>query len=154
MNDKVLSRLKELGLELPEEPKPLGAYQPFVIVGNIAYLSGQISRNSHGQVIVGKVGNELTLEQGAKAAEHAALYALSILMHGIGLQRFERIVRLTGYVQTAFDFYDIPKVVNGASNLFLHLFDEDGKHARSAVGMASLPMNAAVEIEVLAQLKS
>lgn len=153
MNEELLFKLKELGLQVPAEPKPLGAYQPFVISGNTAYLSGQISRDVQGQVIVGKVGKELTLEQGAKAAAQAALYGLSILM-GIGLQRFSRILRLTGYVQTTPEFYDIPKVVNGASDLFLNLFGEQGKHARSAVGMTALPMNAAVEIEIVAELKS
>ena len=147
------SKLRELGLTLPPAPKPVGVYQPVVISGKLAFLSGQVSKDAAGKVLAGKVGAELSLVQGQAAARLAALNALSIMKHLIGFEKIHRVVKMTGFVQAAPDFYEIPAVVNGASELLVEVFGEKGTHARSAVGMASLPMNAAVEIEIILELK-
>jgi len=146
-------KITQLGLLLPPAPKPVGLYQPFVVSGNLAFLSGQLSKDAEGKILTGKVGKDLSLEQGQKAARLAALNALSIMKHLIGFEKIRRVVKMTGFVQTAPDFYEIPAVVNGASELLAEVMGEQGKHARSAVGMASLPMNAAVEIELVLELK-
>lgn len=150
----VEEKLRELGLELPPAPQPVGAYVPVIVSGQMAYLSGQISKDSTGKIWSGKVGQTLSAEDGKKAAQMAMLNALSILNTHIGFERIERCVRLVGYIQTAPDFYAIPDILNGASNLLLAVFGEKGKHARSAVGMFSLPLNAAVEVELTVELKS
>ncbi len=149
----VEDRLRELGFELPPAPQPVGAYVPVIVSGQTAYLSGQVSKDAAGRVWSGKVGQSMSAEEGKKAAEIAALNVLSVLKAHVGFDRIERCIRLVGYIQTAPDFHAIPDVLNGASNLFLSVFGEKGKHARSAVGMASLPMNAAVEIELTVELK-
>jgi enamine deaminase RidA (YjgF/YER057c/UK114 family) len=148
-------RLKELGLTLPPAPKPAGLYQPCVISGNLAFLSGQISRDAQGKVLEGKVGGGgLSLAQGQEAARLAALGVLSIMKNVVGFTKIVRIVKMTGFVQTAPDFYEVPAVLNGASELFAGVMGDPGAHARSAVGVASLPLNAAVEIELILELKS
>lgn len=146
-------KIAQLGLLLPPTPKPAGLYQPFVVSGKLAFLSGQISKDAEGKVLAGKVGKDLSLEQGRAAARLAALNILSIMKHLIGFEKINRIVKMTGFVQTAPDFYEIPAVVNGASELLGEVLGERGAHARSAVGMSSLPLNAAVEIEVILELK-
>jgi enamine deaminase RidA (YjgF/YER057c/UK114 family) len=146
-------KITQLGLQLPPAPKPVGLYQPCVESGKLVFLSGQISKDAEGKILAGKVGKDLSLEQGQKAARLAALNALSIMKHLIGFEKIRRVVKMTGFVQTAADFYEIPAVVNGASELLVEVLGEEGKHARSAVGMASLPMNAAVEIELVLELK-
>ncbi len=145
--------LKIIGLVLPPAPKPVGLYQPFVVSGKLVFLSGQISKDADGKVLVGKVGKDLSLAGGQSAARLAALNALSIMKHLIGFGKISRVVKMTGFVQTAPGFYEIPAVVNGASELLAAVMGEQGVHARSAVGMASLPMNAAVEIELVLELK-
>ncbi len=153
MNAPFEENLKNAGLHLPPAPKPVGLYQPFVVSGKLAFLSGQVSKDADGKILSGKVGKELSLEEGQKAARLAALNALSIMKHLIGFKKIRRVVKMTGFVQTAPDFYEIPSVVNGASELLLEVMGEQGAHARSAVGMASLPLNAAVEIELILELK-
>ena len=147
------AKLKELGLKLPPAPKPAGLYQPFVVSGKLAFLSGQISRDAEGKILAGKVGKDLSLVEGQAAARLAALNALSIMKHLIGFEKISRVVKMTGFVQTSPDFYEIPAVVNGASELFVGVMGDRGVHARSAVGMSSLPINAAVEIELVLELK-
>ena len=147
------SKLKALGLSLPPAPKPVGLYQPFVVSGKLAFLSGQISKDAEGKILAGKVGKDLSLAEGQAAARLAALNALSIMKHLIGFEKICRIVKMTGFVQAAPDFYEIPSVVNGASELFVEVMGDHGTHARSAVGMASLPMNAAAEIELILEVK-
>lgn len=149
-----LENLKKLGIAIPEAPKPVGSYRPVIISGNMAFLSGQVSRRPDGSMISGKLGKDLSLEEGKAAARIAAVNAISIMHHLVGFERFLHMIRVVGYVQAAPDFYDISAVMNGASDLFLEVFGENGVHARSAVGMASLPLNAAVEVEVTFQLKS
>ena len=138
---------------MPSAPKPVGLYQPLAVSGKLAFLSGQISKDADGKILTGKVGKELSLAEGQAAARLAALNALSIMKHLIGFEKISRVVKMTGFVQTAPDFYDIPAVVNGASELFTDVLGDRGAHARSAVGMASLPMNAAVEVELILELR-
>ena len=146
-------KITQLGLFLPPAPKPVGLYQPFVVAGKLAFLSGQLSKDAQGKLLTGKVGKDLSLAEGQAAARLAALNVLSIMKHLIGFKKIRRVVKMTGFVQAAPDFYEIPAVVNGASELFAEVMGEQGAHARSAVGMASLPMNAAVEIELVLELK-
>ena len=147
-------RIKELGLVIPAAAKPVGSYTPVVLSGNLAFLSGQIAKTSDGKILTGKVGKDLTAEQGKEAARVAALNVVSVIQHLIGFSKFERIVKVAGYVQTSPDFYEHSAVVNGASDLFLGIFGASGIHARSSLGMASLPLNSAVEIEVTLQVKA
>lgn len=146
-------RLKQLNITLPPPPKPAGSYHPVIIANGMAFLSGQVSRNGEGVMAAGKVGKDLTIEQGKDAARTAALNVLSVIKNFIGFDKVEKFLRMSGFVQTSPDFYEIPQVMNGASDLFLEVFGEKGIHSRSAVGMSSLPMNAAVEIEVTLLLK-
>ncbi|MFH1799867.1 MAG: RidA family protein [Candidatus Omnitrophota bacterium] len=146
-------KITQLGLSLPPAPKPAGLYQPCVISGNLAFLSGQVSRDASGKTLEGKVGGGLSLAQGQEAARLAALNVLSIMKSVIGFAKIARIVKMTGFVQTAPDFYEIPAVLNKASELFAEVMGDQGVHARSAVGVASLPLNAAVEIELILELK-
>ena len=147
-------KITQLGLSLPPVPKPAGLYQPVVVSGKLAFLSGQISKDASGKVLAGKVGGGLSLAEGQAAARLAALNALGVMKHLIGFEKIRRVVKMTGFVQTAPDFYEIPAVVNGASELLVEVFGDEGTHARSAVGMSSLPLNAAVEIELVLELKS
>ena len=146
-------RIQELKLILPKPPQPVGAYQPVVMAGNIAYLSGQISRTADGKILTGKIGGALTLEQGQEGAKVAVLNVISLIQNLVG-PRFERILRIVGYVQCEPSFKDIHLVMNPASELLQAVFGEKGIHARSAVGMASLPLDACVEIEATVQVHS
>lgn len=146
-------KITQLGLVLPPVAKPAGLYQPVVITGRMAYLSGQLSKDADGKILAGKVGKELTQEQGREAARLAALNALAVMEHLIGFDRILRMVKMTGFIQAAQDFYEIPAVLNGASELFGQVLGDRGVHARSAVGAAGLPMNAAVELELILELK-
>lgn len=147
------NKIVSLGILLPAAPKPAGSYRPVIVAGATAYLSGQISRTPEGKVVTGKVGRDLTLEEGRAAARAAALNVIAVIRDLVGFGKFGRMLRVTGFVQAPPDFYDISQVMNGASDLFLEVFGEDGVHARSAVAVASLPLNAAVEIETTLQLK-
>lgn len=141
-------RLEEMGLSLPDAPAPAANYVPFVVVGNTVYVSGQVSMNSDG-LITGKVGSDLSAEEGAKAAQTCALALLAQAKRACGgdLSRLVRVVKLTGFVNSTPDFGDQPKVVNGASDLLVALLGDKGRHARSAVSAGALPFNVAVEIE-------
>ncbi len=141
-------KIRSLGLTLPPAPPPAGSYRPAVLSGGFAFLSGQISKDAEGEVTAGKIGSDLSLEQGKAAARLAALNVLSVIRHFMGLQAVEQVVRVVAYIQTAPDFHEISQVANGASDLLMEVFGEKGLHSRSAVGMSSLPMNAAVELEV------
>lgn len=152
MDMDIEDHLKKLDVELPPSPQPAGLYQPFVISGKLAFLSGQLSKNAEGKVVTGKVGGDLSLAEGQAAARLAALGALSVMKHLIGFEKIRRVVKMTGFVQVAPGFYEIPAAVNGASELLGQVMGEAGAHARSAVGVAGLPMNAAVEIELVLEL--
>jgi enamine deaminase RidA (YjgF/YER057c/UK114 family) len=149
------ARVKELGLELPAAAKPAGVYKPLVIVGNLAYSSGHVSIRADGSRIVGKVGADLTLEEGQGAARHAALAILATLRAGLGsLDRVKRVVKTLGFVNATSDFKDHPAVINGCSELFKQVFGEDaGVGARSALGAGSLPLGTAVEVEAIFEIE-
>lgn len=147
------TRLAELGLTLPDAPAPAANYVPWVIVGNQVYVSGQISQ-SKGGLIRGKLGADLSTEQGAEAARTCALSLLAQLRAAVDgdLSRLKRVVKLVGFVNCTQDFTDQPKVINGASDLLVELLGEIGRHARSAVGAPSLPLGVAVEIEAIFEI--
>ena len=146
------SKIKALNLILPEPAKPVGSYRPVIYSSNTAYLSGQISKSSLG-IITGKVGKDVTIDQGREAARVAAINVISLIQHDVTFARFKKFLRITGYVQTAPDFYDISKITDAASDLFLEIFGENGLHCRSSVGMHTLPLNAAVEIEATLEIR-
>ncbi len=147
-------RLKELGLELVEPPKPVGNYLPCVRVGNLVYLSGHGPRRESSIKWKGKVGQDLTLEEAYLVARSSMLSLLASLRAEIGeLSKVRRIVKLLGMVNSAPDFGDQPKVINGASDLLQDLYGDRGRHARSAVGMAALPGGIAVEIEMIVEVE-
>jgi enamine deaminase RidA (YjgF/YER057c/UK114 family) len=146
--------LKEAGLVLPPAPKPVGVYKPLVVVGQLAYVSGHGPFNADGTLIMGRVGVDLDLEAGKRAARQVGLTILSTLKNQLGsLDRVKRVVKVLGMVNCAPDFLDHPKVINGCSELFAEVFGpENGVGARSAVGMGSLPSNIAVEIEAIFEI--
>ncbi|MCH7685711.1 MAG: RidA family protein [Planctomycetes bacterium] len=148
------AKFAELNLELPPAPKPGGTYSPVVQVDNMLYVSGHGPVISDGTMITGKVGADLSEEEGIQAARQVGLTILATLKSQIGsLDRIERIVKVLGMVNAAPDFGSHPKVINGFSDLMVEIFGEGGRAARSAVGMGSLPGNIAVEIEVILKLK-
>jgi len=150
----VEKRIKELGLELPPVPKPLAAYAPFAKSGRLIFVSGQLPRKEGKIVCTGKVGAGISLDQGKEAARLCALNALSVLKAAAGnLDKVKRILRLTCWVASADDFYDHAKVADGASDLMLAVFREAGKHSRMTAGVNALPGNAAVAIDLIAELK-
>lgn len=147
-------KLKELGLELPPCPKPVGAYVPGVLHEDLVFVSGQTPIEGDTLVYKGKVGKDLTVEEGYKAARLSVLRCLSELKATVGdLDKVEGILKLTGFVNSTGDFGDQPRVINGASELLEKIFGEKGKHARAAIGVSTLPGNAAVEVELIAKIK-
>ena len=146
--------LKSLGLTLPHTPKPVAAYIPAIQVDKMVYTSGQIPVVAGELKFKGKLGKEISKEQGYEAAKICALNALSAIKSVIGdLDRIEQIVKVVGFVASADGFTDQPTVINGASEFLKELFGEKGAHARSAVGMAELPLGAAVELEMIVKVK-
>lgn len=143
-------RLKELCIELPKPPQPLATYVPAVQAGNLLFLSGVLPMKDGQVAFPGKLGRDLTVEQGVEAARQALLNALAIAKQALGtLDRITRVVKVVGHVASAEGFVQQPQVLNGASNLLVEIFGEPGRHARVAVGAAELPRGAAVEIEVI-----
>lgn len=146
-------KLKELGIELPSPAKPLGIYVPAVRAGNLVYLSGTLPLKEGKLVCTGKLGGQIDIPQGAEAARVSAINALSALKAEIGeLSKVKRCVRLSGYVASAPDFTDQPKVVNGASELIGSVFGEKGRHTRIAVGVTSLPLDSPVELDFIFEI--
>ena len=150
------ARFAELNLELPPAPKPVGVYKPIVIVGGLAYLSGHGPLRPDNSLITGKVGADLSIEQGKLAARQVGLALLATLKNQLGsLSRVARVVKVLGMVNATPDFLEHPSVINGASELFAAVWGPDnGVGARSAVGMGSLPTNIAVEIEMIVELSA
>jgi enamine deaminase RidA (YjgF/YER057c/UK114 family) len=153
MNHNPESKIKELGLELPPAPKPMGVYKPVLVVGNFLYVSGQGPLKPDGTLIKGKVGKELSMEEGKLAARQVGLAMLSTIKTNIGdLSKIKRLVKVLGMVNSSPDFDQHPAVINGFSELMADVFGEDnGVGVRSAVGMI-LPGNIAVEIEAMFEL--
>lgn len=144
-------RLEELGIELPSAPAPVASYVRTVRHGDCIYVSGQLPLLDGELVAAGKVGDAVSLENGTEAARQCAINAISALKDEIGeLSRITRIIKITGFVASDPSFSSQPQVINGASDLFVSVFGEIGRHARSAVGVASLPLDASVEVEVIA----
>jgi len=149
------SGLKKLGIKLPPTSKPVANYVKFVKTGHLIFLAGHGSCDATSPSSMhGKVGQDLTVEQGYAYAREVGLCLLSTLKSAVGdLNKVKRVVRVFGMVNSAPDFYDQPKVINGCSDLLVEIFGEKGKHARAAVGMASLPVNIPVEIEMTVEIE-
>jgi len=155
MASQIEQRLSERGIVLPTPGAPGGNYVPFVVAGNLVFMAGQVARADGKMAFVGKVGRDLTIEEGQKAARLCALNLLAQLKAACDgdLDRVARCVRLGGFVNCGPDFLEQPKVVNGASDLMMEALGDNGKHARTAVGVGSLPMDSAVEVEAVFLLK-
>jgi enamine deaminase RidA (YjgF/YER057c/UK114 family) len=147
------ARLKELGIVLPPLPKPVANYLPYRLVGNVLYLSGQGPREN-GAMLTGKLGADVSLEEGYRRARVVGLGLLSAMRDALGsLDRVDYVVKLLGMVNAVPNFNDSPKVINGCSDLFVEVFGEAGRHARSAVGNVMLPNQISVEIEGIVAVK-
>lgn len=146
-------RLKELGITLPAAPKPVGSYVAGLKTGNLVFVSGQIPLEDGVIKLAGKVGKDATLEEAQAAARQCALAGLAIAAEiAGGVDSIKRIVRLAVFVNSAPGFTDQPKVANGASDVMVEIFGEAGRHVRAAVGASELPLNAAVEVELIAEV--
>ncbi|MFD0982378.1 RidA family protein [Tropicimonas aquimaris] len=147
------TRLAELGVTLPDAPAPAANYVPFVVVGDLVFVSGQISAGPDG-LVTGKLGADVDVPAGAAAAKLCALSLLAQCKAACGgdLDRLKRVVKLTGFVNSTADFTDQPKVVNGASDFLVEALGDAGRHSRSAVSAAALPLGVAVEIEAIFQI--
>lgn len=148
-------KLKSLGITLPTPPKPAGSYIPVVISGNMAFVSGQIPMQDGKVAYTGKVPTERTIEDAQSAAKICAANILAQLKANLGsLDKISKIVRVSGFVNSASDFTEHPKIINAASDLFFEIFGEKAKHSRIAVGVSSLPLNSTVEIDMIAEFTS
>lgn len=154
MSNAYESRLTELGITLPDAPAPAANYVPFAVVGDLVYVSGQISSGPDG-LITGKLGENMDVDAGAAAAKACAISLVAQLKAACGgdLSRLVRVVKLGGFVNSTADFTDQPKVINGASDFMVDVFGEAGRHARAAVSAVALPLGVAVEIEGIFQIK-
>ena len=155
MTDSIEGRLEELGLTLPDAPAPVANYVPFLISGEQLFISGQVSKDADGQMLTGTAGVSVDVARGQAAAKLCALNILAQAKAALGsLERIEQILRLTGFVASSPDFGDQPKIINGASDLMVAVLGDRGRHTRSAVGVASLPMGAAVEIDAILKIRT
>ncbi|WP_298675466.1 RidA family protein [uncultured Lentibacter sp.] len=154
MSSQLETRLNDMGITLPDAPAPAANYVPFVISGKTVYVSGQISNGPDG-LILGKLGETMTTEEGVAAARSCALSLLAQLKAACegDLDRLARVVKLVGFVNSTADYTDQPKVINGASDFMVEALGDIGRHARSAVSAASLPLGVAVEIEGIFEIK-
>lgn len=144
-------RLKAAGVTLPDARPPVANYVPFVITGNLLFISGQVSITPDG-LIKGRLGEDMTLEQGQQAARACAINLIAQMKAALGdLDRVTRVVKIGGFVNAAADFTDLPKVVNGCSDLMVEIFGDKGRHARAAVACPVLPMGAAVEVDAVVE---
>jgi enamine deaminase RidA (YjgF/YER057c/UK114 family) len=147
------AKLQALGITLPEAPKPVAAYVPFVRSGDLVFTSGQICMENGQLKFKGKIGKELSPEEGYQAARLCAINTLAVLKSAVGsLDKVQQIVKVTVFVNSAAGFASQPAVANGASELYQQVFGEAGRHARSAVGSPELPLDTAVEVEVVARV--
>ena len=148
------NKIKELKINLPEAKPPVGSYVATKVVGNLLYISGQISISKNGELIKGKVGKDLSVDDGYKAAERCGLSIISqakVACHG-DLSKIKSCVKLTGFVNSTDNFTDQPKVINGASDLIASVFGEAGMHTRAAVSTNSLPLGVSVEVDAIFEL--
>ena len=149
------ARLKELGIELPQPAKPVANYVPWVRTGSLVFTAGQVPLKDGKIEYQGKIGREFTVEEGAAAARQCAINILAQVKDACGgnLEKVKRCVKVVGFVNGVPEFADHPKVINGASDLLVSVLGDRGKHARSAVGSGSLPVNVAVEIEAIFEVE-
>ncbi|MDR6555200.1 RidA family protein [Paenibacillus qinlingensis] len=148
------NRLQELGITLPPSPEARFTYLPCTQTGNLIYLSGQDCRINGELMYEGKLGREVTIEQGQEAARQTIINCLAVMKGYLGdLDRVVKIVKMLGFVNSASGFGDQPYVINGASNLLVDIFGENGKHARSAIGTSDLPFHTPVEIELIVEIR-
>jgi enamine deaminase RidA (YjgF/YER057c/UK114 family) len=154
MSGQIITRLNELGIELPEVPAPAGNYVPYVISGNLVFISGQITLWNEELRFVGKVGVDLSLKEGIEAARLCGLNLIAQARHAAGgdLDNIRQVIKLGGFVNTTVNFKEHPKVIDGASDLMVEVFGKSGVHARFAVGAADLPLGVAVEIDGVFEL--
>ncbi len=154
MSDKISERLTALNIVLPQLAAPLANYVPYTISGNTLYISGQLP-SKDGHLIKGQLGENMSVEEGQEAAKACAINIIAQANAALNgdLSRITRCLRLGGFVASTHDFYDHPKVINGASDLIVAVFAEAGKHARAAVGVAALPLGAAVEVDAIFEIK-
>ena len=148
-------KLEENNIVLPEAPAPVGSYLASKIVGKLLYISGQISMNSKGELIKGKLGKDLNTEDGYKAAERCALSILAQAkkMLSGNLEQIKSCIKIVGFVNSTSDFIEQPKVINGASDMLVKILEDKGMHTRAAVSVNSLPLGVAVEIDAIFELK-
>ena len=146
--------LKKLGIQLPKAPQPVGAYLAYIKAKNLVFVSGQISLRSNGDLIKGKIGSELSLDQGIEASQVCAINIMSQVKSACNgdLDKVKNCIKITGFVNSIDSFVDQPKVINGASELITQVFGENGQHTRAAVSVNSLPLGAAVEIEAIFEI--
>lgn len=150
---KIEKRLKEMGIVLPEPPKPAAVYVPAMTVGNLVFTSGNDCRVNGVFLYEGKLGEDLTIEQGQEAARQTMINLLAVLKVHIGnLDRIKKIVKVLAFVNSSPDFVEQPYVINGASEFLEDVFGEKGKHARSAIGTSNLPFNIPVEVEIIVEI--
>ena len=149
------NKIKELKINLPEAKAPVGSYVATKIVGNLLYISGQISISENGELIKGKIGKDLSTEEGYKAAERCGLSIISQAKVACGgdLSKIKSCIKLTGFVNSTDNFVEQPKVINGASDLIASVFGEAGMHTRAAVSTNSLPLGVSVEVDAIFELK-
>lgn len=153
---KIESRLKELGIVLPKAAVPVGNYVGYMTAGNLVFISGQLPIQDGAIAIKGRVGETIDIDTAYQAARICGLNILGQLTAALNgdLDRVKRVVRLGGFVSVTADFFDVPKCINGASDLMVEVFDDAGKHARFAVGVATLPGAAAVEVDATFEIRS
>lgn len=147
--------LNQAGIIIPEVTKPLASYVPGLIAGDIVYISGQLPSKDGKIIYTGKLGKDLTIEDGQQASKLAVINCLAVLKSCLtNWDWLERIIKITGYIQSEQNFFEQAKVLNGASDLLMQICGEQGQHARAAIGVNALPLNAACEIEMIAKIKA
>ena len=151
----IYENLKKLNIEIPKPPDPVGAYVAYKKTSNLLFISGQISIDANGNITKGKLGKELSIEQGKAAAKLCAINIIAQAKKACNekLENIKNCIKLTGYVNSTNEFIDQPKVINGASEIISAVFGENGKHTRAAISANSLPLDAAVEIDAIFELK-
>jgi enamine deaminase RidA (YjgF/YER057c/UK114 family) len=154
MSNQIAERLKEMGISLPEAAAPAANYVPYVIAGNVLHISGQLPLEGGKIAVTGHLGRNVDVATGQRAAELCAINILAQASAALGgdLSRIKRVIKLNGFVASVPEFVEQHLVINGASNLIAGVLGDAGKHARAAVGMAALPMNAAVEIDAIMEI--
>ncbi len=153
MNDSILAKLHSMGLALPEVPTPVAAYVNFVRSGNLIFLSGGLPIDGT-RKIIGKVPTQVSIDEAKDAARMIMLNRLAVIRQAIGsLDKIKQIIALNGFVNSEADFYEHPQVINGASEFLVELFGDKGKHSRTALGAAALPLNVAVEINLIVEVE-